>query len=191
MARGSQEREQEFIQTAAETTGHSIETWMDIVNAADLAAKPNTIIKYLKTTHNLNHMQANYITGIYLNDGQPVYDYAVLLQRLFDGLEKWQPTYEALKEKVVAQFEDVVFVPTKTYISIEGERIFGCVKLAQSAIRLGLDLGETPFDSLVQKAKGLGAMPNITHMIELTGPEDITETVLDYTVQAYQCVHGA
>ena len=84
----------------------------------------------------------------------------------------------------------MVFIPTKAYISIEGEKIFGCVKLTKKAIRYGLDLGDTPFEGRVQIAKGLGAMPNITHMIELQSAEDIDAEVLQLTQQAFDRVHG-
>jgi len=190
MARGSQERELEFIATAKDTTGHSIEEWMGIVADAGLEPKTNTLISYLKTTHQLNHLQASTITGIYLNDGKPVYNYEDLFAKLFDGKDHLMPIYDALRSKVTARFDDVVFIPTRAYISIEGEKIFGCAKLTAKTIRYGLDLGETPFKGRVQKAKGLGAMPNITHMIELTSADDIDDEVLQYTDNAFAIVHS-
>lgn len=190
MARGSQEREQHFIDTAQTETGHTISEWMDIVQSAGLAPKTQTILKHLKANHDLNHMQANFITGIYLNDGKPVYDYAVLFANLTDGKDKLLPTYEALEEKVTARYDDVVFVPTKAYVSIEGEKIFGCAKFTAKSIRYGLDLGDMPMEGIVQKAKGLGAMPNITHMIELKSTDDITDEVLQLTDIAFKRVHS-
>ena len=189
MARGSQEWELEFIATAKDTTGHTIEEWMGIVADAGLEPKTNTLISYLKANRNLNHMQASAITGIYLNDGKPVYNYEELFAKLFNGKDHLLPIYEALKTQVTARFDDVVFVPTRTYISIEGGKIFGCAKLTAKTIRYGLDLGDNPFKGRVQKAKGLGAMPNITHMIELTSTDDIDDEVLQYTDNAFAIVH--
>jgi len=190
MARGSQERELEFIETAKDNTGYTIEEWMAIVADAGLEPKQNTILKHLKSEHGLNHLQAAYIAGIYLNDGKPVYNYEVLFANLFDGHDHLKPTYDALKAQVIARFDDVVFVPTRNYVSIEGEKIFGCAKLTQKAIRYGLDLGDMPFEGIVQKAKGLGAMPNITHMIELASVDDVNEDVLKLTDTAFNRVHG-
>jgi hypothetical protein len=190
MARGSQERELEFIASAKETTGHTIEDWMTIVADAGLVPKTNTLIKYLKTAHDLNHLQASTITGIYLNDGKPVYNYEVLFANLFDGKDHLVPIYDALKAQVTARFDDVVFIPTKAYISIEGKKIFGCAKLTAKTIRYGLDLGDKPFDGRVQKAKGLGAMPNISHMIELASADDIDDEVLQLTDTAFDIVHS-
>lgn len=190
MARGSQERELEFIESAKDTTGHTIEEWIGIVDDAGLEPKTNTLIKHLKTAHKLNHLQASTITGIYLNDGKPVYNYEVLFADLFKGKDHLMPIYDALKAQVTPRFDDVVFIPTKAYISIEGKKIFGCARLTAKSIRYGLDLGDTPFKGRVQKAKGLGAMPNISHMIELTSVDDIDDEVLKLTDQAFNIVHS-
>lgn len=191
MARGSQERELEFIETVEEKTGKALTDWMTILEQSGMEQKPNTLLKYLKSEHGLNHLQANYLSGIYLNEGQPVFNYERLFGKLFAGKnEKWLPLYDALKQMLDAQFEDVVCVPTKAYISIEGEKIFGCAKLTAKTIRYGLDLGDEPFAGRVQKAKGLGAMPNITHMIELTSEDDLDDELRQYTQQAFNRVHG-
>ncbi len=189
MARGTQEREQQFIRTAKTETGQTIEEWMDIVKSAGLAPKNQTILKHLKANHKLNHMQANFIAGIYLNNGQPVYDYDILFATLTDGKDHLLPVYENLKQQVVVRYDDVVFIPTKGYVSIEGEKIFGCAKFTTKAIRYGLDLGDTPQEGIIQKAKGLGAMPNITHMIELRSADDITDELLQLTDIAFNRVH--
>lgn len=189
MARGSQERELEFIATAKDSTGHSVDEWMTIIDNAGLEPKPNTILKHLKANHDLNHLQANYLANLYLNDGNPVYNYENLFAKLFDGNEQWLPVYESLTEQVTPLFDDVVFIPTKAYVSIEGEKIFGCAKLTKKAIRYGLDLGAMPFKGRVQKAKGLGAMPNITHMVELQSADEIDADLLQLTQQAFERVH--
>lgn len=190
MARGSQERELEFIENAKEMTGKSIAEWKTIIEGEGLEPKPNTILKHLKANFGLNHLQANYLSGIFLNDGKPVYNYEVLFAKLFDGNEQWQALYDSLKEQVTGQFDDVVFIPTKSYISIEGQKIFGCAKLTKKTIRYGLDLGEMLFEGRVQKARGLGAMPNITHMVELQSAEEINAELLHLTQQAFDRVHG-
>ncbi|MGB7337318.1 MAG: DUF5655 domain-containing protein [Phototrophicaceae bacterium] len=190
MARGSQEREQEFIATAKETTGHTIEEWMSLIEQAQLEPKPNTILKHIKAQHGLNHLQANYLSGLYLNEGEPVFNYATLTEKLFDGHEQWRDLFTQLEAMVTGAFDDVVFVPTKAYFSIEGTKIFGCVKLTKKAIRYGLDLGTLPFEGRIQKAKSLGAMPNITHMIELQSVDDLDDSLQMLTQTAFNQVHG-
>lgn len=189
MARGSQELEQEFIASAKDKTGHSVPEWMGILDKTGLS-KTKELVDHLKSAHKLNHMQATFITGIYLNDGQPVYDYAVLFRKLFEGNEAQKPSYDALVKLIENNLSDVECIPTKTYISIEGKKIFACARINKTNMRIGLDLGDRPFDDYVQRAKGLGAMPNLTHMIEVTAAEQVNGDVLTHLQAAYDRTHG-
>src|SRR3954464_13937670 len=138
MAKESQRLEQEFIATAHETTGKDLSEWMSIIQASGLD-KPNAILKWLKDQHGLNHMQANFLSGIYLNGGQPVYDYDVLFTRLFEGKAALRPLYDALESGIQIRVPEAEFIPTKSYISIEGKRCFSCATLTKQTIRVGLD----------------------------------------------------
>lgn len=189
MARDSQRLEQEFIASAADKTGKSVEQWMSVIQSSGLD-KPNAILNWLKSDHQLNHMQANFLSGIYMNEGKPVYDYEVLFQKLFDGKDTLMPTYQSLENSIRQQLpDDVEFIPTKAYVSIEGKRCFACATLTKKNIRVGLDLGETPFGDYVQKAKSLGAMPNLTHMVEIEAAGDVNGRLMDYVKQAYNNAH--
>jgi hypothetical protein len=188
MARDSQRLEQEFIANCRQNTGRDLGEWMEVIGATGLD-KPNAILKWLKDEHKLNHLQANFLSGIYLNGGKPVFDYEVLFANLFKGKENLLPLYRALESLVQTHLSDVDLIPTKTYISIEGKRIFACATPMKSTIRIGLDLGDTPFDEAVQKAKGLGAMPNLTHMIEIAESSQVNDELAGYMRQAYDRVH--
>lgn len=189
MARDSQRLEQEMIATAREKTGHDIAEWMVIIGESGLS-KQSEIHKWIRDNHKLNYSQATFLTGIYLNDGQPVYDYEVMFDKLFVGKTHLMPTYEALKKLAAENLDDVEFVPTKTYISIEGKKIFACATLMKDLIRVGLDLGDTPFGEYTQKARGLGAMPNLTHMVEIKTPDDVNADLLGVLQQAYTRTHS-
>lgn len=188
MAKEAFEYERQFIETAKEKTGKSLDEWMGAIEASG-NDKNNAIIKWIKETHGLNHMQAAMLAGIYLNDGQPVFIPEVLFKKLFDGLEHQLPLYQALEAKLKASNERILFIPTKTYISLEDERVFGCVKITKANLRVGLDMGDRPFDNYLQPAKGLGAMPNIGHMIEITSEADITQQLVDCVNEAYARAH--
>jgi hypothetical protein len=188
MARDSQRLEQELITTAKEKTGRDVPEWMKVIEETGLD-KPNAILKWLKDEHKLNHSQANFLSGIYLNDGKPVFDYEVMFAKLFEGKADLLPTYQALEQQVKVRLPDVDLVPTKAYLSIEGKRVFGCATLAKQLIRVGLDLGDEPFGDYVLKAKSLGAMPNVTHMVEIAQPADVNDKLLGYVEKAYKRVH--
>ncbi|MBZ0296513.1 MAG: DUF4287 domain-containing protein [Anaerolineae bacterium] len=188
MARDSQRLEQEFIATCAEKTGKTLDEWMTLL-AQSGESKQNALIKWIKSEHGLNHMQAAFLAGIYLNDGKPVYDYEVLFARLFEDKPHLLPAYEAVAALVTEKLDDVVCVPTKTYISIEGKKCFACVTPTKKTLRVGMDLDQ-PFDDYVQKGKSLGAMPNITHMIEISDPGEVDDRMLNYMQQAYDRTHA-
>jgi predicted transport protein len=188
MAKEARRIEQDFLATIEEKTGHILQGWMDII-AASGETKSQAILKWLKQNYELNHLQANMLSGIFMNDGKPVHDYDVLFARLFDGKDSQKPVYEVLLNLIQTDMEDVLFIPTKTYISIEAKKVFACAKINKKNIRLGLDLGDMPFNENVVQAKALGAMPNITHMIELSDVSEITSDVLNYVKQAYDRLH--
>jgi hypothetical protein len=188
MAKDSQRLEQEFIATAEQKTGRDVPGWMSVIQTSGLD-KPNAILKWLKEEHQLNHLQANFLSGIYLNDGKPVFDYRVLFKKLFEGKEDLLPLYQTLEAAIAATLPEAEFIPTKAYVSIEGQRCFACATLTKKNIRVGLDLGEEPFGEYTQKAKSLGAMPNLTHMVEIETPSEVNDRLLGYVQQAYQNAH--
>jgi hypothetical protein len=189
MAKDSQRLELEFIEKARAQTGKDIPEWMTIIAASGLD-KQAVIHKWLRDEHNLNYMQATFLVGIYLNDGKPVYDYDVLFAKLFAGKEHLQPLYQTLAGALQTRLPEAEFIPTKAYVSIEGKRCFACATLTKTSIRFGLDLGALPFDGYTQKAKSLGAMPNLTHMIEITDAAQVDERLVGFAAQAYAEAHG-
>jgi hypothetical protein len=189
MAKSAQELEQEFLATIVERTGRDLEGWMEII-AGSGENKTPVIVKHLKGAHGLNHLQATMLVGIYQNDGKPVYDYEALFNKLFEGMEHQLPLYRKLEAQVQEHMPEVKMTPTKTYVSIDGQRCFATAKTGKNFIRIGLDLGDRPFDDYVEKARSLGAMPRISHMIELHTEEDVNDRLLHHLRQAYHHVHG-
>lgn len=188
MAKSAREIEQTFVATIAEKTGHTLTAWLDIIGASG-ETKTNAIIKWLKTEHSLNHMQSSMLAGIFRNDGQLVHDYATLFKKLFVGKESQRPLYDAFATLIQANFPNADMIPTKTYVSVEAERGFTTAKINKRNVRIGLDLGDIPFNDTAQKAKALGAMPRFTHMIEVTSLDQINDDMLTYIQLSYDRVH--
>ncbi len=189
MAKEARELEQAFVKSLAAETGADLAAWMRVLASAGLQ-KNNEIVKWLKSEKRFNHMQASMLAGIFLNDGEPVFHYPTLFRKLFAGKEQQRPLYDAIAAKIQAELPSILFIPTKTYVSIEDERVFGCAKISKSNIRVGLDLGDEPFGDYVRKAVGLGAMPNITHMIELRDQAQIDDRLAAHARLAYERAHG-
>ncbi len=190
MAKEARELEQAFLNSLSEETGASLREWMATLESAGLK-KNNEIVKWLKGEQAFNHMQASMLAGIFLNGGEPVFHYPTLFKKLFTGKEKQRPLYDAIAAELQGALPSILFIPTKTYVSLEEERVFGCAKINKTNIRVGLDLGDEPFGEYVRKGVGLGAMPNITHMIELKDAAQIDDRLAACIRQAYQRAHGA
>jgi len=190
MAKEARELEQAFLSSLVDETGEDLAEWMLTLEAAGLQ-KNNEIVKWLKSEKAFNHMQASMLAGIFLNDGEPVFHYPTLFRKLFAGKEKQRPLYDAIAAVLQAELPGMLFIPTKTYVSLEDDRVFGCAKINKTNIRVGLDLGDEAFGEYVRKGVGLGAMPNITHMIELNDAAQIDDRLAAYARQAYERAQGA
>jgi hypothetical protein len=185
MAKTTTDYEREFIAEAKEKTGRSVEEWMDVIKASG-KLKHAEIRNWLKSEYKLDHMRATFLTFMFENDGKIAFDAADLRDTLFANKKQARAITDALEEAISDAYPTVKFVPKKTYISINGDKVMGCATPIKDGLRFGLDLGDMPFEGRVQKAKSLGAMPNITHMIELRDPKEIDAEVLKLTGVAFE-----
>ncbi|MCH8808011.1 MAG: hypothetical protein IH986_18245 [Planctomycetes bacterium] len=78
--------------------------------------------------------------------------------------------------------------PTKTYVSFRGKREFAVASIKSKEIRVGLDLGDQPFRGRIEKAKTLGAMPRISHMIVVREAADVGPELTASLQQAWDRV---
>ena len=153
MAKTSGEFEQEFIQSAKEKTGKSLEQWLPVVKASGLT-KQMEITNLLKSSHELNHMQASLLAGLYLNHGMPVYqNESSLLDNQFIKSEQMRPLFEVVSRKIMSLFPDAQLIPKKTYLSFTATREFAAINIKPKEILLGVDLGDQAFDDTLQKSK--------------------------------------
>ena len=185
MAKTPGEFEQEFIQTAKEKTGKSLDEWLEVIKPAGYT-KQMEILKWLKAEHQLNHMQAGFLANIYLNNGQVVYqNESNLLDNQFAKCEEVRPLFESVSQKIISQFPDTQLIPKKTYVSFTAQREFAAINVKPKEIRLGLDLGDDAFNDILQKSKLSGPMPRISHMVVLTDISDFDEAVSAYLEKSY------
>ncbi|HUH33274.1 MAG TPA: DUF5655 domain-containing protein [Daejeonella sp.] len=185
MAKTPAEFEQEFIQTAKEKTGKSLDEWLAVVKPSGYT-KQMEILNWLKKEHQLNHMQAQFVAGIYLNNGKVVYQNEEnLLGNQLAKCEAIKPLFEAVSSKILELFPETQLIAKKTYVSFTAQREFAAINIKPKEIRLGLDLGDEPLTDALQKSKLTGPMPRISHMIVLTSINEFDEKVNDYLTQSY------
>lgn len=191
MPKSAADFEREFLAGLKSSSGKPLKSWMDLARESG-CEKHNAVLGFFKKEHGFNHMQANFLAAIFRNGGKPVYgDPAGLLDGHFKGREDLRPLYEALAKKIASSVGTVEIVPTRGYVSFRRPREFAVARVTPKAIRVGMDLGERAFDSRVQKSKSLGAMPRISHMVEVVRAKDIDQPLVSLLKEADARVNGS
>lgn len=190
MAKTSGEIEKEFIDTAKDKTGKTLQDWLKLVKSSGIE-KRNDILDWLKKGHGLNHLQAQLITGIYLNNGNPVYiNESALLENQFAKCPDMRFVFDRISEKIISSFQGTQLIPKKTYLSFTAVREFAAINVKPKEIRLGLDLGDEPFSETLKKSKLTGPMPRISHMLILTELKDLNKNAMALLTKSYNRTHS-
>lgn len=190
MAKTSGEIEKEFIDTAKDKTGKTLQDWLKLVKSSGIE-KRNDILDWLKKGHGLNHLQAQLITGIYLNNGNPVYiNESALLENQFAKCPDMRFVFDSISEKIISSFQGTQLIPKKTYLSFTAVREFAAINVKPKEIRLGLDLGDEPFSETLKKSKLTGPMPRISHMLILTELKDLNKNAMALLTKSYNRTHS-
>ena len=185
----SGELEKELLNGIKKLTGKDLTTWLKVLDAFD-SKKRNEIIAWLKAEHGFRHMNAALLGGIHANGGKPVYaNRTDLLENQFVKAPDMRPLYESFISFVGKNFPKASILPKKTYVSILENREFGAVNIKPKELRIGLDLGDQPFDETVEKAKLTGPMPRISHMIVVTDLSQFDDSVVELLKQSHARCH--
>ncbi len=185
----SGEIEQEFIDGLKSSTGKDLAGWMKAIDGFGLK-KRNDVIGKLKSDHGFGHMNASLLAGIHANGGKPVYDSTDnLLDAQFAKAADMKPLYEDFLAFVKKNFPASSVLPKKTYVSILENREFAAVNIKAKELRIGLDLGDRPFDDKIEKAKLTGPMPRISHMFVLTDAKQLDGNIVDALKQSHSRCH--
>lgn len=185
----SGEFEKEFIDGLQSATGRDLSAWLKTVDGFG-SKKRNEVIAWLKSEHKFNHMHASLLAGIHANGGKLVYQSTdSLLDDQFAKAADMRPLYEAFVSFITKSFPNATFLPKKTYISVLENREFGAVNIKKAELRIGLDLGDRPFDEKVEKAKLTGPMPRISHMVVVTDANQFNSGMLELLKQSHSRCH--
>ncbi|HWE20566.1 MAG TPA: DUF5655 domain-containing protein [Hyphomicrobiaceae bacterium] len=103
---------------------------------------------------------------------------AAELEKLLAAAKGYRPLYHHLEAEIRRAVERVTFAARGHYVAIGAPHEFAAVTLHPTEIRLGLNLGDRPFDAQVQKAKLRGPGPAITHMVVLTDARQVDARLL-------------
>lgn len=185
----SGEIEKEFLENLKDSTGKTLADWIKLVADSGIS-KRNDIIKWLKEKNGFGHMNASLLTGVYLNNGRPVYGSTDdLLDNQFAKAADMKPLYEAFIAFAQKHFPNSTVLPKKTYVSVLEKREFAAINIKPKELRIGFDLGERAFDETVSKSKLSGPMPRISHMLVLNDKSQLNDDLIDLLKLSYQRSH--
>jgi hypothetical protein len=205
MARDEREEERAFLGELKARSGRDLAEWLAAIAAQGFADK-NQTIDWLRT-QGLPFARASWLERIHTNGGKPIYadepaemppaptpraaprekaapkpvpsasDVAAL-EKLVAAAGGYRPLYHLLEAELRKAIPDLGVTARSTYISLAGPREFAAITCHASELRLGLALGEHPFDLPLQKAKLKGPGAGITHMVVLTDARQVNGDLL-------------
>ncbi|MBL7888298.1 MAG: hypothetical protein JNL24_02035 [Bacteroidia bacterium] len=185
MAKTSGEIEKEFIEGLSSSTGANLDKWIVEISKTGIE-KRNDVIKWLKEEKKFGHMNASLLTGIYFNNGKPVYgNENELLDNQFTKCPEMRKVFTVVTEFILTNFPETKIIPKKTYISFTAKKEFAAINVKPDEIRLGFDLGDTPFNADLEKSKLTGPMPRISHMVVISNEKQIGNKLKDYLAKSY------
>lgn len=206
MTKGEREEEQEFLSGLKARTGRDLAEWMAAITAKGFADK-NQTIDWLRA-EGLPFARASRLERIHSNGGKPIYadlparqgpatppaapspppakpapkplssSDAASLEKLIAAAKGYRPLYQLLEAETRNALPALAVTPRTGYVSFGAPAEFAAVTLHAAEIRLGLDLGDRPFDPQLQKSRLKGPGPAITHMVVLTDARQVNDDLM-------------
>ncbi len=185
----SGEFEKEFMDALAGSTGNDLATWLKTIDGFN-SKKRNEVIAWLKEEHGFGHMNASLLAGIHANGGKPVYaSTGDLLEAQFAKAADMRSLYDEFIAFIAKNFPASSVLPKKTYVSILENREFAAINIKPKELRIGLDLGDRPFNEKIEKAKLAGPMPRISHMFVLTDARQLDASIVAALKESHSRCH--
>jgi hypothetical protein len=121
---------------------------------------------------------------------KPAIGAAAALEKLLAAAKGYRPLYLMLEAELRKAVPGMVVEPRGGHASIGAPAEFAAVSFHATELRLGLALGDRPFDERLQKARIKGAGAAITHMLVLTDARQVNAELLTLAQAARGRVNG-
>ena len=215
MAGDEQEEEREFLAELKARSGQDLAQWMAAIAAQGFADK-NETIDWLRT-QGFPFARASWLERIHSNGGRPIYmdeppkpapepkahlpkrlpparvpsaRETADLEKLLAAAKGYRPLYQLLEAEVRRAVPGVDVKPRSTYIAFAAPAEFAAVTVHATELRLGLDLGDRPFDATLQQPRMKGPGAAISHMLVLTDARQVNADLLNLIKAANARVNG-
>ena len=217
MAGDEQEEEREFLAELKAHSGQDLAQWMAAITAQGFADR-NETIDWLRA-QGFAFARASWLERIHSNGGKPIYmdqppkSVAELklqppvakpapvaralsrgetaeLDKLLAAAKGYRPLYQLLEAEIQRAVPGASVAPKATYISFAAPAEFAAVTAHAAELRLGLDLGDRPFDATLQRPRMRGPGPAISHMLVLTDARQVNADLINLIKAANARVNG-
>ncbi|NTW25573.1 MAG: DUF4287 domain-containing protein [Lentimicrobium sp.] len=176
--------EKTMIDNLSKNTGKTLEQWIGIVDAKNLA-RHGEIIQFLKDDHGFSHGFANLVAHkARKSDAGSATDQNSLIDLQYKGKEHFKPLYDKLMQHITTFGTDVEIAPKNAYVSLKRKKQFAILQPAtKTRFEIGLNIkGQQPEGKLE-----VITTPNsmCSHKINLTDENDLTADVINWLKAAY------
>lgn len=219
MARDEREEEEAFLGELKSRSGRDLAEWMAAITAQGFADKNQTIdwlraqgFPFARASW-LERIHTNGGRPIYAGETAakpqvpasppapkdkpapkaapaPSAADVAALEKLISAAGGYRPLYHLLEAEARKAISALAVSARPAYISLAAPKEFAAITCHPSEVRLGLALGERPYDAQLQRAKLKGTGPGITHMIVLTDARQVNRDLMLLLQAASAQVNG-
>src|SRR5436190_8471704 len=206
MAGDEQTEEREFLADLKARSGRDLAEWMAAITAQAFADK-NETIDWLRA-QGFPFARASWLERIHSNGGRPIYmdeppksapdvrsqptparsmpaahaptkREVAELEKLLAAAKGYRPLYQLLEAEIRRAVPGVAVAPKPSYIAFAAPADVAADTVHATELRLGLDLGDRPFDATLQRPKMKGPGAAISHMLVLTDARQVNADLLN------------
>jgi hypothetical protein len=176
--------EEASIRNLHKQTGKTLDEWIEIVKRSGYTTEKEQAA-WLRTEHGIGTNTAGWIAERAAGKSIEYYP-DEYVEKMFEKKQHLRPIYDALLELAFELGPDVNVTPCSTMVPFRRKFVFAQVKPStKTRVDLGLALKDTRAIKPLIDTGGLAKGDRITHRIELTSVEDITDEVKAWLRQAY------
>lgn len=172
-----------MIENLYKNTGKTIENWIEIVKATNIA-KHGEIIKFLKVNHGLTHGFANLVAHkANATDAGSAENQDDLITKQYQGKEHFKPVYDRLISEIQTYGNDIEIAPKNTYVSLRRKKQFALLNPAtKTRFEIGIILKGQEAAGKLEAEK-----PNsmCSHKISITELNDLDPEAYAWIKKAY------
>ena len=210
MAGDEQEEEREFLAELKARSGQDLAQWMAAIAAQGFVDK-NETIDWLRA-QGFPFARASWLERIHSNSGRPIYmdqpakpapepkpvpaarvtsaRETADLEKLLAAAKGYRPLYRLLEAEIRQAVPGVDVKARSTCIAFAAPAEFAAVTVHAAELRLGLALGDRPFDATLQKPKMKGPGAAISHMLVLTDARQVNADLVNLIKAANARTNG-